>query len=101
MTVVSPAGQQDDGRRSGLAAQSRLAGDAGHHPADLARLALERVAQDERGDPGRRATSAAASSESCGAAIMTVSAPASRGSPGFGVSSAARSRCVDRRRAAP
>src|SRR3954447_19711922 len=39
----------------------------------------------------RRATSAAASSDICGVAIMTVSAPASRGSPGFGVSSAGRS----------
>ena len=42
--------------------------------------------------PDRRATSAAASSESCGEATMTVLALASRGSPGFGVSSAARAR---------
>ena len=43
--------------------------------------------------PACRATSAAASSDSCGVAIMAVLALASRGSPGFGVSSAARTRC--------
>ena len=37
--------------------------------------------------PASRATSAAASSEACGVAIMTFSTRAKQGSPGFGVSS--------------
>ena len=41
-----------------------------------------------------RATAAAASSERCGVAIICTSWPAKSGSPGFGVSSAARSRCA-------
>ena len=43
--------------------------------------------------PACRATSAAASSDSCGVAIMAVLVLASRGAPCFGVSSAARTRC--------
>ena len=40
------------------------------------------------------ATAAAASRDRCGVAIMMLSAPARRGSPRLGVSSAARARCV-------
>ena len=42
--------------------------------------------------PAERATTAAASSDICGVAIITVRACASRGSPGLGVSSSPRSR---------
>ena len=46
------AGQQDDRSGRGLAPQRGLTRDAGHHPADLARFALKRVAQDQRGHAG-------------------------------------------------
>ena len=68
------AGQQHAGRRHRLAVPRHLAGDAGHDLADLARLALDRVAEDEGRDargPARR--SAAASSAICGVAIDDVS----------------------------
>ena len=44
--------------------------------------------------PASRATSAAASSDICGVAIITLATPARRGSPGFKVSAAAEPRCA-------
>ena len=42
------AGKQHGGGREGMAVRADAAGDAGQHGADLARLAFQRVAQDQR-----------------------------------------------------
>ena len=48
VTVVSPPERSTQGAGTRLAVLAHLQRDPGHDPADLARLALERVAQDQR-----------------------------------------------------
>ena len=77
------ARQQHAGRAEWLFALGGLQRDAGQHLADVARLALQRVAEDVGVVAGWRATAAAASSAICGVAAMRISARARRGSPGL------------------
>ena len=98
VTVVSPPESSTQGGRGRLAVAAHLPRDPGHHARDLARLALDRVAEDERRDAGAARDLAAARSDVCGVAIIRISLRDSRGSPGFGVSS--RARCKMRATAA-
>jgi hypothetical protein len=66
-----------------------LARDAGQRLAQVARFALQAVAQDVGVRPAARATCAAASSAIWGAVIMRVSARASLASPGLMLSPSA------------
>ena len=91
VTVVSPPESSTQGARTGWPC-ARPTRDAGHDLADFARLAFDRVAEDQRGHPGCTRHGRGRLQRSCGAAIMMVATPASRGSPGFGVSSRAAAR---------
>ena len=92
------AGDEDAGSGSRLAVDGDLARDSGHHFPDFLRLALERVAEDERAIAGPGSPPPPRpSSEACGAAMMRVSLRAKAGSPGLGVSDllSSRSACTE------
>ena len=57
------AGKQQHGLAERAVLSGDLAGDRGMHQADIARLALDRIRQDDRLDPCRLASAAAASSD--------------------------------------